>query len=375
MKTKCVPILSVIALLFIFGCNGLTVCGEKKMSIKKQAFAKTKDGKSVDLYTLTNANGLKAEIITYGGIVTSLQVPDRNGKLADVVLGCDSPDEYAKSSTYFGALIGRFGNRIAKGKFTLDGVEYKLATNNGPNHLHGGVKGFDKVVWNAKPVQTKEGPALKLTYLSRDGEEGYPGNLSCTVVYTLTNNNELKISYEAETDKDTVVNLTHHSYFNLAGYNSGDVLGHELQIFADRFTPVDKTLIPTGEIKAVKGTPWDFTKPTAIGSRIKDVEGGYDHNYVLNSSNGSLALAASVYDQKTGRVMEVFTTEPGVQFYTGNFLDGSVKGKGAVYNKHAGFCLEAQHFPDSPNRPNFPSVVLKPGEKYTQLTVYKFSAR
>ena len=375
MKTKYVSILSAIAVLVVFGCNELTTCGEKKMDIKKQAFGKTEDGKSVDSYTLTNANGLKAEIITFGGIVTSLQVPDRNGKFADIVLGCDSPDEYAKSSTYFGALIGRFGNRIAKGKFTLDGVECKLATNNGPNHLHGGVKGFDKVVWNAKPMQTKEGPALKLTYQSRDGEEGYPGNLSCTVVYTLTNNNELKITYEAKTDKATIVNLTHHSYFNLGGHNSGDILGHELIIKADRFTPVDKDLIPTGEIKAVKGTPWDFTKPMAIGSRIKDVEGGYDHNYVLNSSDGSLALAASVYESKTGRVMEVFTTEPGVQFYTGNFLDGSVKGKGAVYNKHNGFCLETQHFPDSPNKPNFPSVVLKPGEKYTQLTVYKFSAR
>lgn len=375
MKTKYVSILSAIAVLFVFGCNELTTCGGKKMSIKKQAFGKTEDGKNVDLYTLTNSNGLKAEIITYGGIVTSLQVPDRNGKFADIVLGCDSPDEYAKSSTYFGALIGRFGNRIAKGKFTLNGVEYKLATNNGPNHLHGGIKGFDKVVWNAKQMQTDQGPALKLTYQSRDGEEGYPGNLSCTVIYTLTNNNELKISYEAKTDKATVINLTHHSYFNLGGHNSGDILGHELIINADRFTPVDKDLIPTGEIKPVKGTPMDFTKPMAIGSRIKQVQGGYDHNYVLNSSDGSLALAASVYEPKSGRVMEIFTTEPGIQFYTGNFLDGSVKGKGAVYNKHNGFCLETQHFPDSPNKPNFPSVVLKPGEKYTQLTVHRFSAR
>lgn len=345
------------------------------MDIKKQFFGKTEDGKSVDLYTLTNANGLKAEIITYGGIVTSLQVPDRNGKFADIVLGCDSVDDYAKKSPYFGALIGRFGNRIAKGKFTLDGVEYTLATNDGPNHLHGGVKGFDKVVWSAKPEKTEEGPALKLTYNSRDGEEGYPGNLSCTVVYTLTDKNELKITYEASTDKATVVNLTHHSYFNLAGFNSGDVLGHEMQIFADRFTPVDKTLIPTGEIKAVKGTPWDFTKPMTIGSRIKQVEGGYDHNYVLNSSNGSLAPAASVYEPKTGRVLEVFTTEPGLQFYSGNFLDGTLKGKDAVYNKHAGFCLEAQHFPDAPNKSNFAPVVLTPGEKYTQLTIYKFLTR
>jgi aldose 1-epimerase len=375
MRTKYVSILLAIAVLFVFGCNEPTTCGGKKMSIKKQAFGKTEDGKSIDLYILTNANGLKAEIITFGGIVTSLQVPDRNGKFADIVLGCDSVDDYAKRSPYFGALIGRFGNRIAKGKFTLDGVEYTLATNNGPNHLHGGVKGFDKVVWDAKPMQSKEGPALKLTYRSRDGEEGYPGNLSCIVSYTLTNNNELKITYEAKTDKATIVNLTHHSYFNLAGFSSGDILGHQLQIFADHFTPVDKTLIPTGEIKAVKGTPWDFIKPMAIGSRIKQVEGGYDHNYVLNSSDGSLALAASVYEPKSGRVLEIFTTEPGIQFYSGNFLDGSLKGKGAVYNKHAGFCLEAQHFPDSPNKSNFPSVVLKPGEKYTQLTVHKFSAR
>jgi aldose 1-epimerase len=345
------------------------------MDIKKQFFGKTDDGKSVDLYTLTNANGLKAEIITFGGIVTSLQVPDRNGKFADIVLGCDDVNDYAKKSPYFGALIGRFGNRIAKGKFTLDGVEYTLATNDGPNHLHGGKKGFDKVVWSAKPKQTKEGPSLKLTYKSKDGEEGYPGNLSCTVVYTLTNKNELKITYEAKTDKATVINLTHHSYFNLAGFNSGDILGHELQILADHFTPVDKTLIPTGEIKAVKGTPWDFTKPTTIGSRIRQVEGGYDHNYALNSSDGSLAPAASVYEPKTGRVLEVFTTEPGLQFYSGNFLDGSLKGKGAVYKKHAGLCLEAQHFPDAPNKSNFASTVLTPGEKYTQLTVYKFYTR
>ena len=348
---------------------------EKKMSIKKQVFGKTEDGKNVDLYTLTNTNGLKAKIMTYGGIVTSLQVPDRNGNLADIVLGCDSLDEYIKNNPYFGALVGRYANRIAKGKFTLDGFEYTLATNNGSNHLHGGIKGFDKVVWKAEKMQTDEGPALKLTYRSRDGEEGYPGNLSCIVSYTLTNNNKLKISYEAKTDKATIINLTHHSYFNLSGHNSGDILGHELMLNADHFTPVDKDLIPTGEIKPVKGTPMDFTKPMVIGSRIKQVQGGYDHNYVLNSSDGSLALAASVYEPKSGRVMEIFTTGPGIQFYTGNFLDGSVKGKGAVYNKHAGFCLETQHFPDSPNKPDFPSVVLKPGEKYTQLTVHKFSAR
>jgi aldose 1-epimerase len=345
------------------------------MSIEKKTFGKTEDGKEVDLYTLTNDNGLIAQITNYGGIVTSLQVPDRDGNLGDIVSGYDSLEEYIKNNPYFGALIGRCGNRISKGKFTLNGVEYTLATNQDTNHLHGGIKGFDKVIWDAEEMQTDEGPALKLTYLSKDGEEGYPGNLSCTVIYTLTNNDELKVSYEAETDKDTIVNLTHHSYFNLGGHDSGDTLGHELMINADNYTAVDEELITTGQIKPVKDTPMDFTSPVAIGARIDQVEGGYDHNYVLNSSDGSLALAASVYEPKTGRVMEISTTEPGIQFYSGNFLDGSIKGKGAVYNKHSAFCLEAQHFPDAPNKPNFPSIVLRPGEKYTHLTVHKFSAR
>jgi aldose 1-epimerase len=346
------------------------------MSIIKKAFGKTNDGKNVDLYTLTNTNGLKTEIMNYGGIVKTLYVPDRNGNLDDIVLGYDTLDEYIKdNSPYFGALIGRCGNRIAKGKFTLNGVEYKLATNNGQNHLHGGIKGFDKVVWNAQPLEQDDGPALKLSYLSKDGEEGYPGNLNCTIIYSLTNNNELKISYEAKTDKTTIVNLTHHSYFNLASHGSGDILAHQLMINADRFTAVDEELMPTGEIKPVKGTPMDFTKPTAIGSRINKVKGGYDHNYVLNSSDGSLALAASVYEPESGRVMEIFTTEPGVQFYAGNFLDGSIEGKGAVYNKHNGFCLETQHYPDAPNKPAFPSIVLRPGAKYTHLTVHKFSVK
>ena len=352
-------------------------CKEKcKMSVTGEPFGTTPGGKKVDLYTLTNANGLKAKITNYGGIITSLKTPDRNGKFADIVLGYDTLAEYIKDSPYFGALIGRYGNRIAKGKFTLDGIEYKLATNNGPNHLHGGIKGFDKVVWNAEPMQTKTSVGLKLTYLSKDGEEGYPGNLECTVIYTLTNNNELKIYYEATTDKPTIINLTSHGYFNLAGHNSGDILGHELMLNADNFTPVDAELIPTGEIKPVKGTLMDFTKPMTIGSRIADVKGGYDHNYVLNGGKaGALSLAARVYEPKTGRVMEILTTEPGIQFYTGNFLDSSLKGKGAVYNKHAGFCLETQHFPDSPNKPNFPSVVLRTGEKYTHLTVHKFSVK
>ena len=375
MRTSCIPILLTVIVLFVFGCDEPARYGVKKMSIKKQAFGKTKDGKDVDLYTLTNANGLKTEIMTYGGIVRTLDVPDRNGNFADIVLGYDTLNEYIKNNPYFGALVGRYGNRIGKGKFTLDGVEYTLATNNGPNHLHGGMKGFDKVVWDAEPMEDETSVGLKLTYLSKDGEEGYPGNLNCTVIYTLTNDNELKVSYEAETDKPTVINLTHHSYFDLAGQGSGDILGHELMLTADNFTPVDEGLITTGEIKPVKGTLMDFTKPTPIGSRIAQVEGGYDHNYVLNNSDGSLALAASVYEPKSGRVMEIFTTEPGIQFYSGNFLDGSNKGKGAVYNKHDGFCLETQHFPDSPNKPNFPSVVLKPGEKYMHLTVHKFSTR
>jgi len=345
------------------------------MGVTKKDFGTTGDGKKVDLYTLTNANGLKVKITNYGGIITSLRTPDRKGKFADIVLGYDTLAEYIKDSPYFGALIGRYGNRIAKGRFTLNGVEYKLATNNGPNHLHGGIKGFDKVVWNAQPMQSKASVGLELTYISKDGEEGYPGNLKCDVIYSLTNNNELKIAYEATTDKPTIINLTNHSYFNLAGHNSGDVLGHELMLNADNFTPVDDELIPTGEIESVKDTPMDFTKPMAIGSRIADVKGGYDHNYVLNTKGNLQVPAVSVYEPKTGRVMEIFTTEPGVQFYTGNFLNGSLKGKGAVYNQHAGFCLETQHFPDSPNKLQFPSVVLLPGQKYTHLTIHKFSVK
>lgn len=342
------------------------------MSIKKEPYGKTSDGQNVDLYTLTNTSSLKVKTITFGGTITSLQVPDRKGKFADIVLGYDNLDQYVNDKAYLGSLIGRYGNRIAKGRFTLNGVEYKLATNNGPNHLHGGIKGFNKVVWNAQPVEQADGTGLKLTYLSKDDEEGYPGNLTCTVIYTLTNNNELKISYEATTDKTTIVNLTSHSYFNLAGHNSGDILGQELMLNADNYTPADDTLIPTGEIKTVKGTSVDFTKPAAIGSRIAQVPGGYDHNFVLNNKKGTLGLAARVYEPSYGRVMEIYTTEPGIQFYSGNFLDGSAKAKGTVYNKHNGFCLETQHFPDSPNKPNFPSTVLKPGEKYTHLTMHRF---
>jgi aldose 1-epimerase len=343
--------------------------------LEKKDFGKTADGTPVDLYVLTNAKGAQAKITTYGGIVTELWVPDRDGKLGDVVLGCDDLKSYLAGHPFFGAVAGRVANRIGKAKFTLDGKEYKLAANNGPNSLHGGKKGFDKVVWKAEPVKAADGVALKMSYRSPDGEEGYPGNLDVTMTYTLTNQNELKIDYSATTDKATPVNLTNHSYFNLAGPGSGTILDHEILIEADKYTPVDDTLIPTGKLEPVKGTPLDFTTPTKIGAHIKELKNdpqGYDHNYVLKGEGKSLALAARVHEPKIGRVLEMYTTEPGVQFYTGNFLDGKVKGKGTAYQKHQGFCLEAQHFPDSVNQPNFPSVILRPGKTYTQTTVYKF---
>ena len=347
-----------------------------EMSILKESFGQTTDGEQVDLYTLANANGLRARITNYGAILVSLEVPDRDGKLADITLGYDTLDGYIKKGSFFGATVGRYANRIGGAGFVLNGIEYKLAANNGENHIHGGRKGFDKVVWNAEQIETADAVGVKLTYLSKDGEEGYPGNLDCTVIYTLTNNDELKISYEAETDKTTVVNLTNHSYFNLAGQGTGDILGHELMLNADSYTVVDEGLIPTGEIRSVKDSPMDFTSPMSIGSRIDQVGKGYDHNYVLNSGGGGLALCARVYEPTSGRVMEVYTTEPGVQLYTGNFLNGSITGKdGKVYNKHYAFCLETQHFPDSPNKPHFPSVVLNPGQKYMTVTVHKFYTR
>jgi len=342
------------------------------MNISRQAFGETPDGENIDLYTLTN-NKIEAEITNYGGIITSLKIPDRTEMIKDVVLGYDTLDEYVNGIPYIGSLIGRFANRIRNGQFYLDGVEYVLAKNRGTSHLHGGIKGFNKVVWEAQQITDRDSVGLKLTYLSRDGEEGYPGNLKCDIVYTLTKNNELKISYYAQTDKTTVLNLTNHSYFNLAGHGSGDILGHELMIDANKFTVADGDLVPTGEIETVKATSLDFTYPVPIGTRIAQVKGGYDLNYILNSSNGSLVLAARVHEPKTGRIMEVYTTHPGIQLYTGNFLDGTCKGKGTVFNRHCGFCLETQHFPDSPNHSNFPSTILKPGQKYCQLTVYKFS--
>jgi aldose 1-epimerase len=354
---------------------------KEKASVKREAIGKTNDGVAVDQYNLTNSTGTTARIITYGAILTELDVPDRDGKLGDVVLGFDNLKDYLEKNPFFGAIAGRVANRIAKGKFTLDGKEYKLAVNNGPNALHGGLKGFDKVVWKTEPEEVRDGAAVKLTYVSKDGEEGYPGNLTATVVYTLTNDNALRIDYTATTDKATPVNLTNHTYFNLAGAKSEDILDHELMIAADKYTPADDTLIPTGEIKPVKNTPIDFTKPRRIGERIDQLKdypgGGYDHNFVLNNSGkAEPALAARASDPKTGRMMEMYTTEPGVQFYTGNYLDGKLTGQGgAVYKKHAGFCLEAQHFPDAVHHDNFPSIVLKPGETYKQTTIYKFSAK
>jgi len=327
---------------------------------------------------------MKVAITNYGATVISLWVPDRQGKLADVVQGFDTLEDYIQyNDSYFGNVVGRYGNRIAGGKFTLDGVEYTLAANDHGNHLHGGLKGFDKVVWNSEPVQKKNATGVKLTYRSRDGEEGYPGNLDVTVTYYLTTANELSIEYTATTDKATPVNLTNHSYFNLAGQGSGDILGHVLRIDADRFTVVDKGLIPTGELRPVQGTPMDFTKLAPVGARIdqKDYEqiafgGGYDHNWVLNKKDHSLTKVITLHEPVSGRFMEVLTTEPGVQFYSGNFLDGKHKGKGGkVYNHRYALCLETQHYPDSPNHPDFPSTVLRPGEKYSSQTVYKFSVK
>ncbi len=353
----------------------------KSGSTEKRPFGKTSDGQPVDLYVLTNKNGVEAAITNYGGAVVSLKVPDRNGKFGDVVLGYDSLDGYVNDKSYFGAIVGRYGNRIGHAQFSLDGTTYTLAKNNGENSLHGGIKGFNKAVWAAKELPAKNGQSLELTYLSKDGEEGFPGNLHVRVVYTLTDSNELKIEYSATTDKKTVVNLTNHTYFNLAGPGSGDILGHQLVIEADKFTPVDASLIPTGELRDVQGTPLDFRKATAIGARIdQDDEQlklghGYDHNFVLRRAAGApISLAARVAEPNTGRVLEVWTTEPGVQFYTGNFLDGTARGKGGLtYARRSAFCLETQHFPDSPNQPKFPSVVLNPGEKYSTTTTYKFT--
>jgi len=368
--------ITVTGLIFMMGA---TMSIEAGPSIDSAPYGKLPDGTPIDLFTLKNAQGMEAQITNYGGIVVSLKVPDKDGKLGDVVLGRPSLDDYVKSSPYFGALIGRYGNRIAKGRFTLDGVEYKLPISNPPNSLHGGNKGFDKRVWTAKPHMTDDGPALDLSYTSADGEEGYPGKLDVKVTYTLTNDDGLRIDYTATTDKATPVNLTNHSYFNLDGDGSPTILDEKLMIKASHITPVDATLIPTGKLMPVAGTPFDFTKPRLIGEDINsDNEqirfgGGYDHNFVLDGESGKLRLVAKLYSKKTGRLMEVLTTEPGVQFYSGNFLDGTLTGKtGTPYPKRSGLCLETQHFPDSPNHPNFPSTILKPGETYRSTTEYRF---
>src|SRR5262245_923172 len=350
---------------------------------EKHAFGKAEDGQAVDLYVLKNKSGMEVSITNYGGAVVSLKVPDRSGKLADVVLGYDDVQGYVTDKAYFGGIIGRYANRIAHGKFALNGSTYTLPRNDGENELHGGTKGFNKRVWTVKDVSGPAGEALELTYHSKDAEEGYPGNMNVKVVYTLTAKNELKIDYLATTDKDTVVNLTNHSYFNLAGQGNGDILNHRLTIHGQQFSPVDATLIPEAQSRAVRGTPFDFTQPEPIGARINQDDQqlkfgrGYDHNWVLNSNRSHrLSLAAEVYEPASGRILEVWTTEPGLQFYSGNFLDGSVHGKeGKVYSHRFGFCLETQHFPDSPNHPTFPSTILKPGQRFQSTTVYKFGAR
>lgn len=350
--------------------------------LEKQSFGKTPDGVEVFLYTLKSASGMEVKITNFGGRITALQAPDRNRKFADVVLGFDSVDGFATgpaASGYFGALIGRYGNRLAHGSFTLDGHTYQGPTNEGTNMLHGGTSGFDKKVWTAKETSSHGDPALELRYLSPDGQEGFPGNLNVTVRYSLDEKSGLRIEYAATTDKATVLNLTNHSYFNLEGAGSQTVLNERLTIDANRFTPVDATLIPTGAIESVAGTPVDFRKATVIGSRINEqneqlkLGKGYDFNFVLNHPGDLSAVAVKVEDPKSGRVMEVFTTEPGVQFYTGNFLNGTVRGIGGVYGYRSALCLETQHFPDSPNHSNFPSTVLRPGKTFRSTTIYRFS--
>ncbi|MBI9071134.1 MAG: galactose mutarotase [Melioribacteraceae bacterium] len=353
----------------------------KPAEVEKISWGKTGDGNNVDLYTLKNNKGSVMQVTNYGAIIVSLTMPDRNNKFEDIVLGNDSLYKYLRESPYFGAIVGRYGNRIGNGKFKIDDVPYQLTINNGENHLHGGLNGFDKVVWQAEPVKVENGSALKLSYHSYDGEEGYPGNLDITVFYTLSNENELIIEYSGKTDKKTIFNPTHHSYFNLTGKESS-ILDHELIINADQFTPVDSGLITTGELVNVENTAFDFRTAKAIGKDITNDEEqlkfglGYDHNWVLNNYDGTLKLAVTLYEKNSGRVMEVLTTEPGLQFYSGNFLDGSITGKNnVVYNYRSGLCLEAQHYPDSPNKENFPSVILKPGDTYSQKTVYRFSAK
>ena len=372
--------ISYLVAMFLF-----TTCADLKTNsimIEKEPFGLTNEGKQVDLFKISHQDGMIVTIINYGAIVTSLFVPDKEGVLADIVLGYETLKEYVEDRSYFGATVGRIGNRVADGKFVLDGVKYELARNDGENHLHGGIKGFNKRIWAPEIIDHRGIPTLKMTYLSKDGEEGYPGNLRISVSYSLTNDNGLKIDYAAETDKLTILNPTHHSYFNLSGAGNGEILDHVLTINADTFTPVREGLIPIGEIRDVTGTPLDFRNPKAIGERINANDEqitlglGYDHNWVLNNWDSSLNLAVTLYDSRSGRFMEVFTTEPGMQFYSGNFLDGSITGKeGKIYHHRSALCLEADHFPDSPNQPDFPPVTLGPGETYEQTTIYRFSTK
>lgn len=368
----------------VLGLSMLAGCAAKKeevpvsVTLEKSEFGVV-NGKPAQLYVLRNAKGMEIAVTDYGAHLTRVKTPDAKGNVADVVLGFDTLDGYLGKHPYMGATVGRYANRIANGRFTLNGKEYRLATNNGPNALHGGLQGFDKKMWSAEEVTTNHGPAVRFTYVSPDGEEGYPGTLTVSVTYSLKPDNQIQIDYRATTDADTVLNVTNHSYFNLAGAGKGSILDHVVSINADRFTPVDSGLIPTGELRPVEGTPFDFRTPTAIGARIDADEeqikrgGGYDHNFVINGEAGSLRLTARVKENTSGRVMEVLTDQPGMQFYTGNFLDGSVTGKGGTaYDKRFGFCMETQHFPDSPNRAVFPAVVLKPGETFTSTTIYRF---
>jgi aldose 1-epimerase len=372
-KILSLTVLMVISSSLVWAANRTASSSEAAVETSK--FGTLDDGQVVELYTLKNAKGATAKVITYGAMLTELWVPDRSGKLGDVVLGFDNLQGYLGKHPWFGATVGRVANRIAKGKFTLDGKEYSLEINDPPNSLHSGSKDLSRVVWKAEPVHERNGAAVRFTFVSPDGDEGFPGRLSVTVLYRLTNNNELQLEYTAKTDKATPVNLTNHSYFNLNG--DQDVLGEVLQLNAEQYTPVDATLIPTGEIRSVKGTPLDFTHPVAIGAHIAEMKGdpgGYDHNFVLSADRGKFKLAASVVEAASGRKMEVWTTEPGVQFYSGNFLDGTLTGKrGIAYGKHSGFCLETQHFPDAVNQPAFPSVILRPSSGYSTQTTYKFS--
>ena len=374
------PLVVLVAAHTTTGAQNQTraAAAAREGTVNKAAFGKTPDGQSVDIYTLTNTKGMEVRAITFGGIITSIRVPDRRGAFADVALGFKALEPYLRNPPYFGAIIGRYGNRIAKGRFTLDGHPYTLAVNNAPNSLHGGVKGFDKVVWKAEPFTRKDAVGLVFTHTSPDGDEGFPGTLAVKVTYTLDNSNALSFEYEATTDKATPVNLTQHTYFNLAGEGTGDILNHRLTLHASRMTPVDQSLIPTG-IAKVDGTPFDFRTPTAIGARIGAADqqitygNGYDHNFVIDRTGNGLVLAARVEEPSSGRVLEIATTEPGVQFYTGNFLDGTLIGKsGHPYAKRTGFALETQHYPDSPNHPEFPSTILKPGQTYRSKTVLAF---